>query len=71
MCEKKDKTRQSDAKICLMIVVKIKERHSKLHVEQLPSKNPEKIFRSHAGGIPAHDLRDSTANTPPILRLDN
>ena len=42
MCKKKDKIWQSDAKISLMIMVKIKEWLSKLHVEQLPSKKPEK-----------------------------
>ena len=52
MFEKKDKTRQSDAKMCLMIVVKIKEWFSKLHVEQLPSRYPEKIFRSPVGFPP-------------------
>ena len=49
MCKKKNKTRQSHAKICLIIMVKIKEWSSKLHVQQLPSKNPDKIFRSAVG----------------------
>ena len=72
MCKKKDKIRQSDAKISLMIMVKIKEWSSKLHVEQLPSKKPEgkKKKNQAPSWIPNHNLGDATANTPPILTLN-
>ena len=55
----------------LTTMVKIKKWSSKLqsHVDQLPDKNPEKKKTSGPSGIPAHDLQDATANTPPILRL--
>ena len=52
MCHKKDKIRQSDAKISLMIMVKIKEWSSKLHVEQLPSKKPGKKLAHSVGFTP-------------------
>ena len=61
MCKKKDKTRQSDAKISLMTMVKIKEWWSKLHFEQLPSKKPEKKFQAPSC-IPTDDLQDVTAS---------
>ena len=61
MYKKKDKTRQSDAKISFMTMVKIKEWWSKLHFEQLPSKKPEKKFQAPSW-IPTHDLRVAIAS---------
>ena len=74
MCKKKDKIRQSDAKISLMIMVKIKEWSSKLHVEQLPSKKPDKKikkkFRPPVGFPTIISEMLQLANTPPILALE-
>ena len=72
MCKKKDKTRQSDTKISLMTMIKMKEWWCKLHVhvEQLPIKEAWKQnFRPPGGCPPIISKMLQLANTPPIVRL--
>ena len=70
MCKKKDKTRQSDAKISLMSMIKFKEWWCKLHVEQLAIKEAwKKHFRPPVEFPPIIFEMLQLANTPPIVRL--